>query len=78
MPCANAVTASVTNTRYGARQQATVSVPAGHVLMLLRLGVERIRRLAADRFGLTGSIPMGVAVTFVSRSVVALMMREHH
>ncbi|WP_185634206.1 hypothetical protein [Burkholderia contaminans] len=44
--------------------------------MPLRLGIERIRHLTADRFGLTDSIPMVVAVTFVSWGVVALMMRE--
>ncbi|MBN3830486.1 hypothetical protein [Burkholderia sp. Ac-20344] len=46
--------------------------------MLLRLGIERIWRLTADRFGLTDAIPMVIAVTFVSWGVVALMMRERH
>ncbi|HHX4057061.1 MAG: hypothetical protein ACN6QT_17785 [Burkholderia contaminans] len=46
--------------------------------MLLRLGIERIWRLTADRFGRTDSIPMVATVTFVSWGVVALMMRERH
>lgn len=62
----------------GARQQAMVSVPAGRSLMPLRLGIEWIRHLTAGRFGLTDSIPVVVAVTFVSWGVVALMMRERH
>jgi hypothetical protein len=41
-------------------------------------GIERIRHRTADRFGLADSIPMVAAVTFVSRGVVALMMRERH
>ncbi|VWD49204.1 hypothetical protein BCO71171_05227 [Burkholderia contaminans] len=55
-----------------------VSVPAGRSLMPLRLGIEWILHLTAGRFGLTDSIPVVVAVTFVSWGVVALMMRERH
>ncbi|VWD17966.1 hypothetical protein BCO18430_05093 [Burkholderia contaminans] len=46
--------------------------------MLLRFGIERIWLRTADCFCLTDSIPMVVAVTFVSWGVVALMMRERH
>ncbi|RDT02774.1 hypothetical protein DWU95_15465 [Burkholderia contaminans] len=78
MPCADAVPALAASTRCGARQQATASVPAGNALMLPRPGIERTRHRTADRFGLADSIPMVAAVTFVSRGVVALMMRERH
>ncbi|MEK7886853.1 hypothetical protein AAB992_07005 [Burkholderia contaminans] len=78
MPCADAVPASAVSSQYRARQQATATVPAGNALMLLRLGIERIRHRTADRFGLSDSIPMVATVTFVSWGVVALMMRERH
>lgn len=77
-PCADAAPASAASTQYGARQQATASVPAGNALMPLPLGIERIRHRTADRFGQTDSIPMVATVTFVSWGVVALMMRERH
>ncbi|WFN13214.1 hypothetical protein LXE92_19830 [Burkholderia contaminans] len=59
MPCADAVPASAVSSQYRARQQATATVPAGNALMLLRLGIERIRHRTADRFGLERFNPDG-------------------